>query len=170
MTTSKTHLDEIVLYPEFVLNELYKNNSFVSLLIDVPNANLDSEEVENAFDQHTFDYTYVDGTIKEAQSFCCVDTTIDMDSDTIKNVYITILIGVSHGKMKLKGTGFNLKGNRRDNLIRELDYTLRSKPLGIGKMVVDGGIEPVTIAGSEFSCKVITYKVSNFGKAAVINR
>ena len=124
LINNKTHLDEIVNYPNKVINELYKNQNFVSLLVNKPNADLTDEVVEEAYQQLTHNYDYVDGIIQTSQSFMCVDTEIVASTNTIKDIYINILIGVNNSIMNLSND-FKFIGNRRDNLIREIDYILR---------------------------------------------
>lgn len=167
---AKTHLDEIVDVPSTVIRELYNNNEFVSLITNIPNADIEDEVVEDTWDDCMCDYDYVDGTVQENRCFCCVDTTIYADTETIKQVYISIVIGVPHSLMSLKGTKFTgIKGNRRDNLIRMLDLTLRdSHKFGIGGIVFDK-VEPVSIAGKAFSCKRIIYEATNFAKGLIDN-
>lgn len=172
MPLAKTHLDEMVNYPRMVLKKLYNNPEFVSLLVNIPNADINDETVEEIWEKCVFDYDYVDGIIQDPQSFCCIDTEVETRSPTIKNIYITILIGVHHNMMSLSKSGFKgIAGNRRDNLIRQLDYSLRDNgDFGIGGLELVGKVRPVTIsgAGNNFACKVINYKVPNFGKEQLI--
>lgn len=169
---AKTYLDEIVNYPAKVIQELSKNQNFVSLLVDIPNADINEEEVETLWDNCMHDYDYVDGIIQDGTAFCCIDTRIVRDSATIKFVDISVVIGIPHSKMSLAKTGFTgIRGNRRDNLIRELDYTLRdSRAFGIGGLAPYGAIETVSIAGKEFACKRAVYRSSDFAKPTEINR
>lgn len=161
---AKTNLDEIVNFPNIAIRELSKNQNFVSLLTNIPNADLNDEDTEFEWNNCTNDFDYVEGIIQETKSFCCVDTEIEVTSNTIKEVYLTVLVGVHRNNMSLKGTNFKgIAGNRRDNLIRELDYTLRNdSSFGIGGLELVGRIRAASVAGKEFSCKVATYRVPNF--------
>lgn len=167
MYLDKSNLDEIITFPKLVINELSKNQTFVSLLTDIPFADLSSESTELEWDNCIHDYDYIEGVIQESKSFCCIDTEFIQTSNTIKDVYITVLIGVHHANMNLRNSSFTgISGNRRDNLIKELDRTLRNNTsFGIGGLELYGRIKPVTIAGKEFACKIVTYKVPNFAKA-----
>ena len=164
---SKTNMDEIVTYPQKVLKLLSQNKTFVSLLTNIPNANIEDADVETEWDFCTNDFNYVEGIIIGTKSFCCIDTEVDVVSDEIKEVIISILIGVHKSCMSLKGLGFTgIMGNRRDNLIRELDYSLRNaRDFGIGKVTLNGRISPIDIGSKEFVCKLIEYKVSNFAQS-----
>lgn len=125
-------------FPDLVLLELSKNPLFVSLLTNIPDASLDDKDTAAKWNICTNNYIAVDETITDTMSFCCVDTRIKMDGTEVVNAYIDILVGVHRDVMSLRGTAFTgLSGNRRDNLIREIDYTLRgSHAFGIG------GLEP----------------------------
>ena len=169
----KTHLDEIVKIPAQLFSILSNNSNFVSLLTNIPNATLNDELVEIEWEKCINDYNYVKGVVQESKSFCCIDTEIDIESTAIKDVYINILIGVHNQNMSLKNTGIKgFMGNRRDNLIRELDYTLRYKNgLGIGKLEPWGRIKSVNVSGGEeFACKLVTYRLTNFAKSNRIER
>lgn len=169
MIASKTHLDEVVDYPRKVIRALYNNQNFVSLLLNIPNADLMNPDVEDAYYGHMFDYRYVDGTVTEAESFCWVDTEIFYKSSTIKTVLIDILVGVHKDVMK-PSSAFKTFGNRRDNLIREIDFTLRkNEDFGIGGLEVIDRIQPVTI-GNKFSGKQICFAVPNFAESVRIKR
>lgn len=171
--TERTHIDEIVRFPDLVLLELSKNPLFVSLLTNIPDASLDDKDTAAKWNICTNNYIAVDETITDAMSFCCVDTRIKMDGTEVVDAYIDILVGVHRDVMSLRDTAFTgLSGNRRDNLIREIDYTLRgSHAFGIGGLEPDGYIEPVKTANSPlFACKVIHFKVATFGRSRNINR
>lgn len=169
---AKTNLDEIVSFPAKVKSELYKNQNLVSLLINTPNADLESEIVEEKYDSAVLDYDYVDGITQDNTSFICIDTIISTPTGTIKDVYITILVGVSKGLMSLKGAGYvGTSGNRRDNIVREIDFSLRDSQLfGIGGLELYGKIEAGSFAGKDFACKKMVYKVPNFATAKTISR
>lgn len=51
--SERTHLDEIVKYPDIALRILERNRLFVSLLIDIPNASLDDPAVRRRWDAQT---------------------------------------------------------------------------------------------------------------------
>lgn len=169
MAVSKTHLDEVIDYPQKVIRALYDNQNFVSLLLNIPNANLTDLNIEDAYYEHMFDYQYVDETVTEAESFCWVDTEIFYKSLTTKTILIDILVGVHKDIMK-PSDDFKTFGNRRDNLIREIDYTLRGMDIGgIGPLEPIGRIRPVAI-GNKFSGKQICFSGPDFAIARNIKR
>lgn len=58
-------------------------------------------------------------------------------------------------------TSFKVYGNRRDNLIREIDYVLsNSNDYGIGKLKLKS-VKPINI-NKDFSCKVMIYEIPSF--------
>lgn len=165
--SERTHLDEIVKYPDIALRILERNRLFVSLLIDIPNASLDDPAVRRRWDAQTNNFNFIDGVVQDTMSFCCVDTSIEMDGGQIKWVDLELLIGVHKQNMKLYGTEFsNLTGNRRDNLLREADYSLRtSRDFGIGAVVPSGRIEAIAAVNHpDFACKLLRYNIATFAK------
>lgn len=168
----KTHLDEIVFYPNKVIDLLSQNPTFVSLLTGIPNADLEDPAVEAEWERCTNDFNYVEGIVQDTRSFVCVDTEIRTPSNEIKTVIVTLLVGVHRENMSLRGTEFKgMLGNRRDNMIREIDYTLRnSRDFGIGALQLDGWIRPYAISSRDYVCKLMEYKVSNFAKSRNIER
>lgn len=168
----KTHLDEIVFYPNRVIDMLSQNPTIVSLLTGIPNADLEDLAVEAEWKRCTNDFNYVEGVVQDTRSFICVDTEIRTPSSEIKTVIITLLVGVHRQNMSLKDTEFTgMLGNRRDNIVREIDYTIRnSRDFGIGLVQLDGWIRPYAISSRDYVCKLMEYKVSNFAKSRNIDR
>lgn len=168
----KTHLDEIVDYPSLIIKELEKNNNFVSLLTNSVNADMNDKEVELLWEECISDHEYIPKTVQTGRSFCCIDTIVSGISNQLKTMIITILVGVDEDMMSLKGTEFKgVRGNRRDNLVREIDYSLKcSKGIfGIGNLDLRE-IKPVIIDTREFACKKMIYEVTNFSKSYNIER
>ena len=171
--TERTHLDEIVRYPDLVLYELSQNPVFVSLLTDVHDADINNPVVMEKWNRCTNNFISVDDIITETISFCCVDTRFILDGTQIIDAYIDLFIGVHKDLMSLRGTGFTgLSGNRRDNLIREAEYSLHnSRAFGVGKLRAVGTVEPVKTANSpHFACKVLHFNVSTFSESRNLSR
>lgn len=160
----KTYLDEIVKYPNKVIDLLSQNKTVVSLLTDIPNADIDDIEVENKWRLCTNDFNYVEGIVLDTRSFICVDTEIQTNSNEIANIMLSILVGVHREAMSLSGSGFTgMLGNRRDNLVREIDYTLRyNREFGIGQFAIKSRIRPVSISSRDYVCKAMEYQVPSF--------
>lgn len=168
----RTNLDEIVFYPNRVIDMLSKNKEFVSLLTGIPNADIEDPVVESEWERCTNDFNYVEGIVQDTRSFICVDTEIRVPTTEIKTVIITLLVGVHRQNMSLKNTDFTgVLGNRRDNMVREIDYTIRNaRDFGIGPVQLDGWIRPYAISSRDYACKLMEYKVSNFAKSRNIDR
>lgn len=169
----RTHLDEIVRYPDLALYELSKNPVFVSLLTDIHDADISDPVVMDKWNKCTNNFINVDDIVTETMSFCCVDTRFILDGTQIIDAYIDLFIGVHKDLMSLRGTEFTgLSGNRRDNLIREAEYSLHnSREFGVGKLRAVGTVEPVKTANStHFSCKVIHFEVSTFSESRSLSR
>ena len=171
--TERTHIDEIVRYPDLALMELSKNKTFVSLLTDTYDADINDPAVMAKWNRCTNNYISVDEIITETIAFCCVDTRLILDGTQIVDAYIDLLIGVHKDIMSLRGTQFTgFSGNRRDNLIREAEYTLhKSRAFGVGELRAMGTVEPVKTANSpSFACKIIHFESSAFSESRNIRR
>lgn len=154
-------MDAIIKYPQIAIDELYTNQRFVSLLLNIPNADLSDPAIKKNYLDHALDYGYVDGTATSAESYCFLDTAITQRSPTIKIVVLNIIVLVHKGIMDLS-PAFKSFGNRRDNLIREIDYTLHgNQKFGIGGLELVDYIKPINVS-NDFSAKRISLAVPTF--------
>ena len=165
-----THLDEIVEFPERIGLKLWKSQPLMALIYNDPNIDIDSPEVaDTLFEKYIFDYDYIDGTTQDVKSVICIDTNdIRLSSSTIKDVEISILVAVHKNIMSLKNTPIvGVSGNRRDNIIRIVDFILRDcNDFGVGLLELKE-IRRVDIGNNSFTAKELVYTIPTFAKGKV---
>jgi len=159
-----SHLDEIIDDKTKVINMLGTSQKVVGLLLDNPSIDMESDAAYAVFDNNFFDYDYVDDTLLTATALILVDVDVQATSSTMDEANLYIQVVVSKGYMKLESTVFKgVKGNRKDNLTRQIDLVLRdSRDFGIGKLEFVSAI--TANVPDSLTSKLITYRIPNFGK------
>ena len=157
-----SHLDEIVDFKRAIINALASSPDVVGLLLDDPNVDMESDEAYAVREENIFDYDYVDETQTTAKSYVMVEVEVPSSGGTMKDLVIYVQVVVHKSLMTLDTTKFKgVKGNRKDNLIRQIDLLLNnSREFGIGKLLP----ESVTLARVpvRFSSTMLTYSCPNF--------
>lgn len=167
----KTYLDEIVEYPTKIALKLSDSQEVIGLIYNDPAIDIYSPAVEDTlFEKYIFDYDYIDGTVQDERSIICIDTDFPrFSSSSIKDVDVSILVAVHKNQMKLNPKGRppifkGVRGNRRDNLVREVDYILRgSDDFGIGELELVS-VHRVNIGNDNFTAKLLLYQSKDFSK------
>lgn len=160
----RTHLDELIEYPDNVISALAASPIVVGLILDKPQPAMDGTDDETARLQ-MFDFDYVPETNLEAKAYICVDADmVASPTGTINDMelYVQIIINKSYMELSDK-TWKGRKGNRRDNLAREIDLLLNgSRDYGIGRLdLVSCRTANVPAA---FSSKLLTYRIPDFAR------
>lgn len=160
----QTHLDQLIDYTSNVIIALVNSPTVVGLMLDKPNPDVDGEDGDTARSQ-MFDYDYVDETNLKATAYILVDADmVAAPTDAVKDMelYVQVIINKSYMKLNTK-TWKGRKGNRRDNLAREIDLLLRgSRDFGIGRLqLVSARTANVP---SAFTSKLLTYRIPDFAK------
>lgn len=165
MAEKLTHQDQLVDYNQRICNKILSSQAVMALIANDPDLDLDSPSSAE-WEEHVIDHAWVDDTVQEAGAFVTVDVDVtDMSSGTIKDMRVYVEVLVSKNYMHLTPTLFKgVKGNRRDNIVRQIDLLLNgSYEFGIGRLDASN-IRTVTTA-NKFSGKLITYVVSDFARA-----
>lgn len=165
---AKTYLDELVEYPAKAIQKLGTTKDIVSLLTDDAAIDMDSDEADDVFDKYLFDYGYVDNTTTEARAFVCVEAElIKTPTPTVQDLRLFVTVVCHKEFMALDHKRFvGIIGNRRDNLVREIDKVLNgSDVFGIGVLSLDS-VKTVS-SPTGFTAREITYYVSDFRNKSV---
>lgn len=159
----KTHLDELVDYKQIILNELRNSQTLIGLITNNPNIDMDSDEAFEAQEEQFFDYAYIDGTLQEAKALIMVEVEmLELSSSSFKtmNIYVQPVCNKSY--MRLDGSLFKgVKGNRLDNICREIDLVLRGRrDIGVGRLQLTAA----TLASTpdKFTSRMLTYQAPDF--------
>lgn len=159
-----THIDQLVDYNQLVVNRILASQEVMALISNIPDINLDSDAAAE-WEEHVVDHAWVDDTVQESGAFITVDVDIpSMSSGTIKEMRVYVEVLVSKTYMRLSPSLFKgCKGNRRDNIVRQIDLLLNgSLDFGIGRLDLKN-IRTVTTA-NKFAGKLLTYEVSDFAR------
>jgi len=157
---ANTNLDEIIEYINKVAIALSTSQEVVSLITNDPAT--PPEDVD-LIGSHIFDYDYVDDTTVETSAFICLDVEIPrVQNENIKDIELKVFIICHKNYMRLDSKVFKgRRGNRRDNLSREIDALLQgNKSFGIGKLNLEA-FDTITVP-PRYTGKMLRYNVSDF--------
>ncbi len=161
-----TPLDELVNYKNKIVNLIENSQSIMSLLVGHQNIDMNSSVVIDAYDKQIFDYSFITDTQLTEKSFLLIEVeTRNRPNGTCKNM--TVYVQVICHKDSMKLTGFKgVKGNRRDNLARQIADLLEGhKDFGIGKLQFKDCYS-VTVP-SPYSSLIIVFETPDYVKGGV---
>lgn len=163
MLSEKTYLDDIIEFKYAVIKSITSSKKVMGLLLNDPNIDLDGDDALDALKNNIFDFDYVDRTIQRSDAFIMVDTEMVKPSSGSMNVWhVYIQIVSEKGYNALDKKIFKgVKGNRKDNIAREVDLLLNGRDdFGIGKLTLKS-VSPSTVPES-FTSTLLTYVISDF--------
>lgn len=163
MANVETHIDELIDFPAKIINAIASSQEIVGLIFDDPNIDMESDLAESVRD-HLYDYNYIDETVEEDGVLIMVDSDIvDMPNPNVASIEVYIQIVVNKHYMRLDSAKFpGVKGNRRDNITRQIDLLLRGRrDFGIGRLDLESAI--TASVPRKFTSKMMTYAVVDFG-------
>lgn len=159
-----TYLDELVDYPALIIAKLARQQIVMDLLADKRMAELSDMLNADGNWKYFFDYDYIPGTTQEVMAAVCIDTdVVSVKTSAQKTLELYVSVICSRAIMPLDRVKFKgIRGNRLDNLIRYIDYTLRlDRDFGIGKMELKNA-RTTTSGNAEFAKKTLTYLIPDF--------
>lgn len=160
----QTHIDDLIDFSSDVINKLINSKEVVGLIVDKNDPDLFGEDGENARD-HMFDYDYIDETVLQAGAYIMVDVDMtEASSGSINDLEIYVQIVVSKKYMNLDPKKFaGIKGNRRDNLARQVDLLLNgSRDFGVGRLQLASA--RTASVPQAFTSKMLVYRIPDFSK------
>lgn len=158
-----TYLDQLVEYPMHAIHLIGNDETVAKLLTDNPNLSMSSDEAADVFDKYLYSYGYVDETSSEAIAYICVETEINrIPTRTIKDCKLYVTVVCHRHFMDIDTEKFTgIIGNRRDNLVRYVDYVLNgSDVFGLGELTLES-VHTVN-APAGFSARELTYNMPDF--------
>lgn len=161
---AKTHIDELINYSAKVINAIAESPEVVKLVLDDPDVDMSSDLAESVRDK-IYDFNYVDDTVEESGVLIMVDSDIvNMSNPNIADIEVYVQVVVSKHFMRIDSKKFpGVKGNRRDNIARQIDLLLRGrKDFGISRLDLDSAI--TASVPKKFTSKMLTYSVVNYGE------
>lgn len=138
----------------------------MSLLVDTPNVDMNDDKVFTAYDKQIFDYSFIEDTQLIEKSFILIEVeTNRRPTGTCRDMSVFIQVICHKNNMKL--TGFKgVKGNRRDNLARQIAQLLEGhKYFGIGRLqLTNCNAVPVP---TPYSSIMLEFSVPDFVKGGI---
>ena len=158
-----TPFDELVDYKNKIVNAIESSQEVIDLLVGKQNVDLDSDAAYEVCNKQILDYSFVVDTQLTENNLILIDIeTRSRPNYTYKNITVFIQIICHKDSMKLKGFK-GVKGNRRDNLARQIANLLDGrKDFGIGKLVFTDCY--VVSVPNPYSSLMVTFEVPNFVK------
>ena len=160
----QTHLDEIINYKSNVIIDLCNSPLVVGLMLDKTNPDVNGDDGDDARSR-MYDFDYITETNLQAEAYILVDAdVVSAPTWTVKNMELYVQIVLNKSYMKLDNKRWKgRKGNRLDNLVREIDILLNgSRDYGIGKLqLVSARTANVPAA---FTSKLLVYQVPDFAR------
>jgi len=156
----KTPLQDYIDYKANVIAKLVSSKEVVGLLLDDPNVDMESEETYTALDACIFDFDYIDKMVERSDAFIMVDADMISPASASFNTWELYVQIVCHKDyVPLKSRIFKgVKGNRRDNLICEVDKLLNGSHLfGIGQLNLISLTS--SLVPDAFTSKMLTYQI-----------
>ena len=162
-----THLDQIIDFPDEVINKLCLSQNILNLLADKQNAAIEDIEDDDGYLKYIYDYEYVMETVINAKAYICIETLARASSGTINDMKLYIHILCHKEFMRLDKKIFKgIKGNRRDNLVREIDQVLRGdRDFGIGRVEFEQ-LSSFTLPPN-FTGRTIVYDIPVFSRKPI---
>lgn len=164
--SNQTYLDELIEYKENVIGAIAGSQKVLALLSDDPDIEVDSEEADELIDRNIFDYDYVSETVKTSTAYIMVETEMTQPTSGTMNhwyIYVQIVVYKDYNALDKRAKFKGVKGNRRDNLAREIDLLLNgSREYGIGKLDLLHAA-PASVP-EEFTSTMLTYELSDTRK------
>ena len=160
----QTHLDQIIDYKSDAIYAISQSKIVVGLMLDKIDPDMDGDDYEIAR-EHMYNFDYIPDTNLASDAYILVDADMVMSPTwTVKDMelYVQIVINKTYMPLKTK-LWKGRKGNRLDNLSREIDLALNgSRDFGIGRLqLISARTANVPTA---FSSKLLTYRIPDFAR------
>ena len=163
MAQTKTYMDELVEYPAKAIRLIGSDKNCVGLLINKPFYEVNDDDCDKALDDYIFSFQYIDNTTQEAVAYVWVEIDVPrVQNKTAKSVKLYVTVSCHKQYMKLDRKTFSgVIGNRRDNLVRNIDRLLNfSDIFGIGKLSLES-IKTLS-SPNDFTIRELAYSVPDF--------
>lgn len=158
-----TPLDTLINYKADVISKLSNAKSVVALMLNNPDIDMDSDAAYDITSTNIYDFDYVDKTVERSDAYIMVDCDMLGPTSGSVNAYeVYVQVVCSKSFMRLPSSTFKgVKGNRCDNLVRQIDFLLNgTRIFGIGKL--DLASVTSAVVPDSFTSKMLTYRVVDY--------
>ena len=156
-------LQDIIDFQNEAIQKVAQNKTCVALLLNKRIADVDDDDIDEAWDKKIFPYEFVVGTEAEESAFIFIEAEATKSTRTMKrvDVYVTIVCHKSY--MKLNHQIFQgIAGSRRDVLASYVDSVLsNSNDFGIGRLSWQS-MKTVSVSNANYCGRQIHYITSDF--------
>lgn len=159
-----SHVDELIDYSNKIIQKIASSQEVIGLILNNPSVVMGSDEALSVY-KNLYDYDFVEDTFTQDKAVIMVDAdVIRADGGAIKVLEVYVQIVCSKGYMNLTPSVFKgIKGNRRDNIARQVDLLLNgSREFGIGRLELTS-INTATVPRG-LTSKLLTYRANDFSK------
>lgn len=135
----KSILQDIVGYKHEIMKALKNCQPLISLLADIPNIDMDSDEAYEIMDNNFYDYSYADDTFQSDKAVVFVEVSmVRRPSVQFKGMKVQVQVVCNKGYANLDSKKFRgILGNRRDNLAVSIAKVLEgSDRFGVGRLLL----------------------------------
>jgi len=159
-----TPLDEIIDYKDLAIRKMIASQDIMSLIFDIPNIDMASDEVYDAKERNFFDYGINPDTIQTDTVSIFVQASMTgrlNENFKLMSMTISVVCNVKYialNKKKFKG----IKGNRIDNIARQIVVALTDKDqeFGIGSLTLTQ-CRPVSVPQG-YTAVELAYQADDF--------
>lgn len=159
-----TPLDEIIDYKDTAIKKMLASQDIMSFMFDIPNIDMEGDEVYNAREEHFFDYGVNPDTIQtDNVSIFVQSSMVNRSNANFKGMAVTISIVCNVNYVKLDKKKFKgIKGNRIDNIARQIVVALDDddQEFGIGELTLTQ-CRPVNVPKG-YTAVELAYEVDDF--------
>ena len=159
-----TPLDEIIDYKDTAIKKMLASQDIMSLMFDIPDIDMESDEVYKARETRFFDYGINPDTIQGDTVFIFVQSSmVNRINANFKGMAMTISIVCNEHYIKLDKKKFKgIKGNRIDNIARQIVVALDDddQEFGIGELTLTQ-CRPVNVPKG-YTAVELAYEVDDF--------
>ena len=159
-----TPLDEIIDYKDTAIKKMLASQDIMSFMFDIPNIDMEGDEVYNAREENFFDYGVNPDTIQtDNVSIFVQSSMVNRPNANFKDMAVTISIVCNVGYIKLDKKKFKgIKGNRIDNIARQIVVALNDddQEFGIGELALTQ-CRPVNVPKG-YTAVELAYEVDDF--------
>ena len=142
----RTPLSQIIEYKHEVMKAIKASPEIISLMANIPNIDMDSDEACDILENNFFDYSFCDDTFQSDKAVVFVEVAMQSrPSVQFKGLKVMVQVICNKGYAKLDGKLFlGTLGNRRDNIAIEISNVLDgSAEFGVGDLLLTD-CEPVS--------------------------
>lgn len=156
-------LQDIIDFQNAAIRKIAEDTTCVGLLLNKRIADVDDNDIDEAWDKKIYPYEFVVGTEASETAFVFVEAEAVKTSHSMKRVDVFVTVVCHKNYMKLNPQTFpGIAGSRRDVLVAHVDYVLaNSNDFGIGRLNWQS-MKTVSVSNPNYCGRQIHYSTADF--------